>query len=181
MPTPPTPPAQIELRLTQIAQLFNSLDPSPFYLRDIDDDAEQYIVGWAGELPAGAPLAVRIYLPEAEAHAAEVSGVDAVFCNYFSDRAQATAREMKELFRSGRRYLLISLPLLALCLTASQFVHASFAEGALTQIVEESLVILGWVANWKPLETFLYDWQPIRRRMRLYRRLASADVKIEVG
>lgn len=34
---------QIELRLRELAQLFNSLDPSPFIERDLDSDAEEFI------------------------------------------------------------------------------------------------------------------------------------------
>ena len=37
----------IELRVDKIAQLFHSLDPYPFRERDLDKDAEDYIVGWA--------------------------------------------------------------------------------------------------------------------------------------
>jgi hypothetical protein len=40
----------------------------------------------------------------------------------------------------------------------------------------ESLLILGWVANWRPMEIFLYEWWPIRRKMMLYRRLAGMTV-----
>jgi hypothetical protein len=43
--TASTPHAQtIELRLTRLQQLFNSFDPSPFRDRDLDQDAEAYIV-----------------------------------------------------------------------------------------------------------------------------------------
>ena len=41
--------AAIEIRLSQPQQLFNSLDPSPFHERDLDEDAEQYIVDSADE------------------------------------------------------------------------------------------------------------------------------------
>ena len=34
----------IEIRLSNLVQFFNSLDPSPFRDKDLDDDAERYIV-----------------------------------------------------------------------------------------------------------------------------------------
>ena len=40
--------------------------------------------------------------------------------------------------------------------------------------MRKSLTLLGWVANWRPIEIFLYDWWPIARRRDLYRRLAAA-------
>jgi hypothetical protein len=48
----------------------------------------------------------------------------------------------------------------------------------LARIGEESLIIVGWVANWRPIEIYLYEWWPIRRRMRLYRRIAAAPLVI---
>jgi len=54
-------------------------------------------------------------------------------------------------------------------------------DGPLARAFEESLIIVGWVANWKPIETFLYDWWPLRRRRDLYRRLQNAAVEINVG
>jgi hypothetical protein len=46
------------------------------------------------------------------------------------------------------------------------------------QVVEESLLIFGWVANWRPIEIFLYEWWPIVRRRNLYQRLSAAEVEL---
>ena len=46
----PTAANAIEIRIDEIAQLFHSLDPFPFRERDLDKDAEEFIVGWAREL-----------------------------------------------------------------------------------------------------------------------------------
>jgi hypothetical protein len=45
------PPASeiIEVRVAELSQLFNSMDPSPFHDKDLDDDAEEFIVSWAKE------------------------------------------------------------------------------------------------------------------------------------
>jgi hypothetical protein len=81
----------------------------------------------------------------------------------------------------GRRNLGISVPLLIICLTASHLVRLYWGEGPLPSVLRESLVIVGWVANWRPIEMFLYDWWPIARRRDLYRRLANAKVVIKVS
>src|SRR5262249_12450048 len=52
----------IELHVSELNQIFNSLDPSPFHEKDLDNDAEQFIVGWAKELPRDASLALCVYL-----------------------------------------------------------------------------------------------------------------------
>jgi hypothetical protein len=47
-----------------------------------------------------------------------------------------------------------------------------------SRVIEESLLIFGWVANWRPIEIFLYEWWPIVRRRNLYRRLSAARVEL---
>jgi hypothetical protein len=58
------PPGLIEVRLTSANQLFNSMDPSPFHERDLDHDAEAFIVGWAREVPKSQALKIRVSLKE---------------------------------------------------------------------------------------------------------------------
>lgn len=47
--------------------------------------------------------------------------------------------------------------------------------GLAAEIADEGLYIVGWVAMWRPLEVFLYDWRPIRHRA-LYAKLARIPV-----
>src|SRR5882757_3737263 len=54
--------ARIQLRLRELAQLFNSMDPSPFLDRDLDADAEEFIVSWAREHPKDHELELTIHL-----------------------------------------------------------------------------------------------------------------------
>jgi hypothetical protein len=49
----------------------------------------------------------------------------------------------------------------------------------LGDILRESFLIGGWVAMWRPLEIFLYDWWPIRAEVRLYDRLSAMPVRIK--
>ena len=37
----------IEVRVGELKQLFNAMDPSPFREKDLDPSAEEFIVGWA--------------------------------------------------------------------------------------------------------------------------------------
>ncbi len=172
------PAGIIEIRLTKLDQLFNSLDPAPFHERDLDDDAEEYIVAWARELPARAEVQILVHLPESEVGHATEQGVTTAFANYFDYRASVVERETRELFRMGWRYLLIGVPVLVACFIASQLVQTNVGPGPLARALGESFIIVGWVANWKPIETFLYGWWPLRRRCNLYRRLARATVEL---
>ena len=169
----------IELRVEDISQLFDTLDPFPFRERDLNKDAEEYIVGWARELPADQPITIIIYLPSAKAQRPRQRRVGRGLSHYFDYRAGIVRkRDLNELFRVGRRSLAIGLRLLLVRLVAAQAVVGHAANDPFARLIEQSSLILGWVANWRPLEIFLYDWWPIVRRRRLYRRLSSASVDV---
>ena len=60
----PTETNAIEIRLSSIAQLFDTLDPSPFREKDLDKDVEDFIVSWARELHTDLPFTIVVHLPE---------------------------------------------------------------------------------------------------------------------
>ena len=173
------PAGTIELRVEEISQIFDNLDPFPFRERDLDKDAEAYIVGWARELPRSQPLSIVVHLPQSEAATRQAGMLGEAMKGYFANRADAARLELKELFRVGRRSLWIGVCVLAACLLLGQIVSGRLGTGYAGRFVEESLIILGWVANWKPMEILLYDWLPLKRRLDLYRRLAQADVGLK--
>ena len=173
-----SPKQVIEIRLKTVNQLFSSFDPSPFPKRDIDEDAERFIVDWARELPRDASLRIVVELPQEEAARAEAGALPEALANYFSGRVLQLDADLRELFRIGWPSLLIGLAVLASALVASQTVTRLIPHPTLARVIEESLIILGWVANWRPMEIYLYDWWPIVRQRRLYARLAAAPVQV---
>ncbi len=60
--TIPTECRAIEVRVAELRQLFNAIDPSPFRDRDLDPRAEEFIVEWARDLPRDARLALLVHL-----------------------------------------------------------------------------------------------------------------------
>jgi len=167
----------IEIRIEKITQLFHSLDPFPFRQRDLDSDVEEFIVGWARELPPDKPLRIVVHLPETEASTPEAHEVSVAIAQYFGYRARAIALDLRELFRVGRRAMAIGLSVLSFSVITGQTI-VNLAPGPIGSVIEESLLIFGWVANWRPIEIFLYDWWPIVRRRNLYQRLSAAHVKL---
>jgi hypothetical protein len=171
------PAETIELRVDNIDQLFHTLDPFPFRERDLDREAEEYIVGWARELTAGRPIKIVIHFPDNEPQPEAARDLQEAFQRYFAYRADVVQRDLKELFRVGRLSLGVGMPILVICLVSAHLAAGFLIESPIRRLVEESFLILGWVANWRPLEIFLYDWWPLARRRDLYRRLATAGVE----
>lgn len=166
----------IKLQLHDLNQLFNSMDPSPFREKDLDDDAEEFIVSWARELPPGTPLKLHVHLEQWPERDPRELISEAVH-NHFAHRAELAELEFKALLKQGRTSLLIGLTALALCLGLSKMLLAS-ESGTWASIARESLTIAGWVAMWRPIQIYLYDWWPLRRRARTYARLSQMPVEV---
>jgi hypothetical protein len=164
--------AVITLRLRELTQLFNSMDPSPFVERDLDADAEEFITSWARELPANRELELVIQLAT-PATSERLAGVEDAVRRYFATRATIKRLEFSQLMRRGRLSLGVGVVFLVSCLLLGQLVAKS-GLGAATNILLEGLTICGWVAMWRPLEVYLYDWWPLleeRRRLDLLARI----------
>jgi hypothetical protein len=73
----------IELQIEKIGQLFNTLDPMPFRGRDLDREAEEYIVSWARELPRKTPIRILIHLPQSEAASENARELGHALARYF--------------------------------------------------------------------------------------------------
>ncbi|NVN86003.1 MAG: hypothetical protein HXX15_07915 [Rhodopseudomonas sp.] len=174
-----TTPDLIELRVDDIAQLFHTLDPFPFRERDLDKEAEEYIVDWARELDTDRAIRIAVHFPDTDVQRAAAGDFGAALGRYFAERTATKQRELKELFRIGRRTLAIGISILIVCLALAHLAGGYLIDSPFRRLVEESFLILGWVANWRPLEIFLYEWLPIARRRDLYRRLSTATVELK--
>lgn len=171
------PVHRIELRLRELSQLFNSLDPTPFHEKDLDPDAEQFIESWALEFAPESRLQIVVHLERVPADVDAEALVSTAIRNFFAYKAELKRRELRLLLREGRISLTVGLSFLAACLLAANFA-SNFIVGPYLQIAREGLTIGGWVAMWQPLQIFLYEWWPLARRRRVYHNLATAQVRI---
>ena len=162
-----------------LRQLFNAIDPSPFRQRDLDPRAEEFIVDWARDLDRDKPWALVVHLDRPAGRADEAAALREAIHQYFAQRGAASSRTLRELFRRGRISLVIALVFLTASIAAGDVGANYVGEGRLAEIIREGLLIGGWVAMWRPLEVFLYDWWPIRAEGRLLQRLSTMPVRIE--
>ena len=188
--------AVLDLRVSELRQIFDAMDPAPFRERDLDPKAAAYIVGWAEETPKDQPLALVVHLgaprpgqwtgaplPEAQpsATAGDAALLGEAVREFFRGEAAGRRRDLAQLFRTGRISLVIGLAFLAGTVAAAEILDGLIAQYSWAGLVKESLVIGGWVALWRPMEIFLYDWWPIRARARLYDRLGAIQVSLRAA
>ncbi|MFZ5491523.1 MAG: hypothetical protein ACOY6E_03340 [Pseudomonadota bacterium] len=169
----------VEVHLRELRALFNSLDPAPFLDKDLDDEAEQYIVGAVEEFPLATPLKLVIHVPATAPHDPGQALLVESIRGYFDYRAAHAGRRLNLLLRQGRLSLLIGIGFLFACLGARTVV-AGMLTGTLRDILAEGLLISGWVAMWRPLQIYLYDWWPLVRHRRILRKTRDLPVELRV-
>ena len=170
---------QIELRVAALSGLFNSLDPTPFHHRDLDRDAVEYLETWALEFPANSHFRILVHLDTLPPDDPTLM-LSAAVRHYFDNKSVLALRSLRLLLIEGRTSLLIGVTFLALCLLGADLLATSstFSTHTFARLLKESLLIGGWVAMWRPLQIFLYDWWPIARRRKIYRNLGHANVQV---
>ncbi len=154
------------------------MDPAPFRERDLDPNAQAYIVDWARETRVAQPLGLVVRLDREPATPESASLLHDAVHAYFRQRAVASRRQLRQLFRTGRISLLIGIVFLAGAIFAGEALATLIDNESYGSIIKESFAIGGWVALWRPLEIFLYDWWPIRAEARLHDRLSGMDVTV---
>jgi len=168
----------IEVHVTELQQLFNAIDPSPFRERDLDPNAEEFIVGWAREAPRDADLELAVYVDRLADAAADTETLRTAVREFFAYRSRTARQHLSLRFRNGRISLAIGLACLAVTFGLGDLIANALSGRRVGELLRESLVIGGWVAMWKPLEVFLYDWWPIRADARLFQRLSTMPVRV---
>jgi hypothetical protein len=137
----------IEVRVAELRQLFNAIDPSPFRERDLDPNAEQFIVDWARDLPRDVPLALLVHLERCAGRADEATLLRQAIHQHFKVSATTSRRTLRELFRRGRISLLIALAFLGASLTLGDLI-GKISESGFATWLREGLIIGAWVAMW---------------------------------
>jgi hypothetical protein len=168
----------IELRMREANHLFDPLDASSLIERDLNYRVEEFIVESMKELNAKKVCEVVLHFDQLGTIADEEQIVARAIRGYFARRTKVLQLKLLRLIRRGSISLVIGLAFLGLFFLIGRMLVHFMGENAFTALLTESLIIGGWVAMWRPLEIFLYDWWPILGERRLYDRISRAQVRV---
>jgi hypothetical protein len=167
----------VEIRLRDVRQMFHSLDPAPFREKDLDPAAEDYLEEAVRDIGPTRPIRLRIHLPAAALGSEDARTLPEAIARHFDYRAAQAGVDLRRLLGRGGVSLAIGLGFLVLCL----WLRAPIAGDPRYAVLAEGLLIIGWVGLWRPVEIFLYDWWPVRRRLRRFAALSRMPVEVAAG
>jgi hypothetical protein len=163
--------AAVNIHIRDLSQLFNSLDPSPFWDRDLDREAAEFI-----EAEFSEKLSAETWNLYVHAHqdGTSLADLQTAIENYYGRMASTARRALREHIWSSEWTLLAGVLVFLLSMGLRSMLGGLL--GTLPQILDEGLIILAWLALWRPAEMLLYGWVPMRRKEQLYERLARIRV-----
>ena len=165
----------IDVRFHEFKQLYDGRDPSPFDERDLDEDLVRYLVMSCEEIAHDNPIKLVMNEVQPISTLQQKEAFVQALHSYFEHEVRSTENELKYLFRQGRTSLVFGLIFLILCVFfAIKFVSDTTI---VSRVIYEGLIISGWVALWKPINIFLYEWWPFLRKKRVYKLLS--EIKVE--
>jgi hypothetical protein len=159
-------------------QLFNSMDPSPFRERDLDEAAERFILNWARDVSRDLDLKLEVTLENPQELGDCKQQITQAVHEQFRRRSETTSRELRDLLWRGRISAVIGAAFLTATVVAGDLIARSLGQTHTNGIIQEGLQLLGWVSTWRPIEIFLYGWWPLVAERKLYDRLCRMPVSV---
>lgn len=157
-------------------QLFDSRDPAPFFERDLDDDAAEYLIDSLLDLGRRAERVV-IKLTGPQSGLGDTAELGKAIHQYFSYALLRRRIRHKQLLKEGVAALAVGLTLLVLAMVAiTRMAHAE--SEPTTRLLRESFLIFAWVAMWRPFDILVYSWWPYLSERQVISKLARIPIEV---
>lgn len=113
---------------------------------------------------------LKIYMPEKDRETFEsflVDDIATTFDRYFERHIQKQRQRLSDHFQQARKMLYLGLGFMLLCMLI-RAIWVPEDTTTLMSSIREGLLVIGWVALWKPVEELIFNWWPIKDELRLW-------------
>lgn len=163
----------IDVAADGVEELYNHWDHNaPYIRRDLDRELTDYLIDSAEELER-ASIAIQFSFHrnvDTDSLVRVTKSIN-VFFHYLADKE---ARRINRMLSKSALLLITGLVVLSIAVWISEWV--GLERTVLEDIFAQGLTIAAWVALWEALATFLIEWYPQRKQVKLYRKLADAPL-----
>ena len=168
--------SEIILKLENVDQMLIAPREVFYGKRMLNDKAEEFLIEESEKHPYRTTIYLKVYLPpDATKRSQEI---EAAIHQHFTYRKNKSLNQMSRTLQFGWRSLLIAIVFLSLLVSFTLLVIRQIPEGGLSIIFREILIILGWVALWRPADLLLYEWRQFKRDANLFERLARCNIEV---
>ncbi|MBN8614566.1 MAG: hypothetical protein J0L92_28455 [Deltaproteobacteria bacterium] len=164
----------IDLHVERAAQIFAPHASTPFFQRGLHEEIVTYVVECASDIGRAD---LRLVVIDAGS-SLDAAGIEHAFRERFEHELRSAHRKLRAALRAARRALVLGTALMLCLRVASELAAAALSSSQGLRLVEEGLVIVSWIALWRPIEFVLFDLWPVYERRGVLRRLRDCDVSV---
>lgn len=171
------------MRVTEIILKLENVDQMLIVPRDLfyknrvlNHNAEEFLIEESKKHPSRTAIYLKVYLPPGALSRSQE--IEAAVHQHFTYRKNKSLKQLSRTLQFGWRSLLIAIVFLSLLVSFTVLVIRQMPEGGLSIIFREILIILGWVALWRPADLLLYEWRQFKRDASLFERLAQCKIEV---
>lgn len=171
----------IEMKIASLGDIYNPLDPSPLEEKDLRQTTVNYLIQTFESAKAAKDKPVRIhaYLSSQLFSDEKIrTSIEHAIPAYFQERSGVEDYHLRVKLKRGRRNLIRGSLFLMVCIIIST-VLAAFTSNDVVYALGQSIVVIGWVALWRPAEFYLYDSRDLKEHVSHLQKLAAACVVSE--
>jgi len=168
----------IDVAAQRVQDLYNDFDrTAPYVRRDLDYDLSEYLADCAREIGKKSFI-IRITMQKMPPEET-IERVKKSISNYFRYIGNLEKKKIGKTNITSLILLFIGLSILGATIFFTRM--SSIQSRFFTTLLMEGLTIAAWVSLWEALATFLIEWMPFRRSLRLFDNLAHASVVFAEG
>jgi len=143
--------------------------------RRLSPDAEEFLIEEAEGHPYRTTIYLKMYLPPGTLNRSQE--IETAIHQHFAYRKNKSLKQLSRTLQLGWRGLLIAIVFLSLLVSLTLIVIRRMPEGGLSVIFREILIILGWVALWRPTDLLLYEWRQFKRDANLFEKFEQCKIE----
>ncbi|MCW8899995.1 MAG: hypothetical protein OQK75_09880 [Gammaproteobacteria bacterium] len=168
----------IGINAGKVSDLYNNYDIyTPYDRKKLDQDLGEYIIDSARDLNE-ANFIIQFQLIEPPAEDMKVR-ITTSIKSYFIYLKSIELSELSRVMRKSMIFFLIGIAFLFLSVWFNE--QLTSESKVVTKVFVQGLTVAAWVSMWEALATFIINWLPYTRKIKLYERIASAPVTFQAN
>ena len=168
----------VSIKADSYKVLFNEFDfPSSFWKRDLREDFVDYLIDCADEIGLKNRFILKILLPESEKDGEIEEKFSIALRHYFYYLIHLSKKDIRKIATKISFNFAISIVLLFLAFFSDK-VNGEI-NSFIYSVLYEGLYIAIWVLMWPVFSDFLFDLKESFNRIRIYKKILKAKIKLE--
>lgn len=167
-----TPNGEVIIKITtpKVDDLYNDYDKkSSFHQQDLDESLVQYLIQSVDEI-AKYPFVIQFYFENNHIEPSTQEKIKNSIKDYFNYMQELEQKKMKEQIKNSFIFMFIGFSFVTLSLILGR------NENFVLDILSEGAMVGGWVSLWEALATLLIKWMPLRKKLTLFKLIASSNI-----